>query len=245
MEKLQEKFFSDHGIGSINELEELPWRVRDASVHYFHRKTDTVYSRSFYDDRWYLASYRNNLRRQYLEHEEYKNPPKKNNETFKEYESKFLSDSEVIQKHILNSNLVIDKLFINDLIQNRLFTAYKFVDKRMCRVGYARELEFTDSKFKKYLDVQNIFYTYPDIDIRSFDFCWNFRAPSEQDIFININGNVTKLEPDDVFTTSRVVNPSSEISLVDKNGNLANDVKYNGLSVQQKTLEQIIQCHRL
>lgn len=143
-------FFNKYNICDDSELELLPQQYRDGSRHYYHEKTNYVYSQYIVNsryDKWYLSaeSFVKDLIFQKFHKKEYDEIVEKNRldleihfEKLKkeedEYRSRFLQPKQIIDKYTvyLDNNMhvvFITKEFLNDVIEN------KHILISMCRMS--------------------------------------------------------------------------------------------------------------
>ena len=119
---------------NINEddLEEIPFRFRDGQVHYYHRETDKVYSKSLFRSTcgtWSTSGYTNEIKFRYCHPEEYK---KQQEELAKEareednrrdeFMKRYKSIDEVLVQHVhQNGYLKLTNGLIKDIIENKFY----------------------------------------------------------------------------------------------------------------------------
>ncbi len=127
------EFFSQYNINSFDELEEIPIKYRDGSVHYYHPPSDKVVSLTFMRDKeWYISDFAASLHFQYTQPQAY--AEKKQAELIEYLESakkqiiftsKFTSPKDIVSNYNNNYNklhLVVD--LINNALQNNAFYYY-------------------------------------------------------------------------------------------------------------------------
>ena len=89
----EDEFFEKHCI-EWDELEEIPLRFRDASIHYYHKKNDKVYSMYIRKEKWYISPSAEDLRFQY-------GYEKREEARKKIFQSRFIRNSSKLTKNLL------------------------------------------------------------------------------------------------------------------------------------------------
>jgi len=150
----QNAFFEEHKIGSIEELVLLDDRFRDGSKHYYHQKTDRVYSQYFLRgiNMWYFKQDYQYLVKKYKDPEGYREKEearwkaiqdylKARNQEIENCKAKYLSLTEIIKKHSSGNFILLTRTFLDDLIANRHFMAWPLIDGKELFSATATECE--------------------------------------------------------------------------------------------------------
>jgi len=140
----QDIFFREYGIGSEDELVLLEDRFRDASRHYYHAKTDRVYTRGIFREKpWSFCKEMQFLVEKHKNPEEYQRKleegRKKTQEIIEardkklqECRDKYLPLADLLQKHSSQGFVRLSRSFLDDLIANRHFMAWGLVNGDDC-----------------------------------------------------------------------------------------------------------------
>lgn len=134
----------------FNELDKIPFKFRDGSIHYYHPNSDKVYSYlNSNNPYWYISPYSNEIKFRYTDPDGYRkyeqNKQRIHNEKeikLQKIKNKYLSYDKLIQKHKITFNnehiLNLSKDFVDDVITNFLYEI---------KIGcyYANSLEFYET----------------------------------------------------------------------------------------------------
>jgi hypothetical protein len=203
----QQEFFKANGIDNENELVLLDDRFRDGSRHYYHEKTDKIYSRHILrtqNGTWYFASCMQFLADKHKNPEEYRQREEKAREETRKWfedhrilrenaESKYDKLETIIARHCIghiNNTSVISlkKAFIEDLIKNQKFLALTIDDV------WLSAIECEMQNLPTY-DLEYVFT--PKTHIREYDIMYDIS--DDGDLYISLNDVKSKIPKNNAF----------------------------------------------
>lgn len=244
----QESFFALHSIGSFEELEEIPYRYRDGSIHYYHPKTNQVYSHSFLRGNWYIAPFSKDLHLRYCDPEEYKRQQdeqrqraREENKRLREYLAGYLTARELYDRYLSTDGqtMTINQDFIQDIIDNKLDHIQIPISNSNISFGPRGVKEFLQSDLiDKCVPVDKTFI-FGENNIRLFDICYNFNANTEYDIYFSFNDIKYKITDNTIIIPTRMNYVDIKIVTKDSTGEfvpLNEPVYYNGMVIGEEIL---------
>ncbi len=259
----EEIFFEKYNIGSYEELEELPFKFRDASDHFYHKNTNSVYSRYIYGDReWYISGFANEIKFRHTEPEAYAKQVEEGNKNYaierekeREFEAQFLSVDEIIAKHKDKSgDVVLTKQFIDDIVANHQYSKIFGRGIHGCFLIPAMDYIRSQSRFEelKKLGMQDAttVYTHPPTSFINLDFCYDFEYEGEGELYLELNELPTRVGTGLILTTGTGIRACTEITFVVKDGGelvpMKGVVKFKGISanaIKEQIMWGRVVCH--
>ncbi len=250
----EEIFFKEHNIGSYDDLEEVPFRFRDASIHFYHENTDSVYSRHIRSAKWHISSFAKSIKFRYTQPEAYDKQVEESNKRYaidrekeREFAAQFLSVDEIIAKHKDKSgDVVLTKKFIDDMVANNRYDKTFGGGVHGCCIIPA--MDYT-SKPRAFEEIEKLgmqdattVYTHPPARFINLDFCYDFEYEGE--LYLDLNENYTRVGSDLILTTGPGIRAYTEITFVTKEDNafvpLKGVIKFKGISAE--TMKNRLMC---
>jgi len=243
----EEIFFKKYNIKSFDSLEELPFKFRDASKHFYHKTTDRVYSKNIFDYTWYVSEFAESLKFRHTQPEAYAKKIEEDNKKYAlekkkefDFQAQFLSVDEIVTKYKDESgNVILTSQFINEIIANHRYNpCVAVVSRHRKRVGMVvldamDRARNPDYKKKEELSDHTTVHIHPPTRLVDFDFCWDFEYEGEGDLYLDLNGREFRVGSDLILTTGTGIRAFTNIIFVLKENNrfvpLKGNVKFKGI----------------
>jgi hypothetical protein len=252
----EEEFFKKHSIKD-EDLEELPVRFRDASIHYYNRKQGIFYSKSINRDEWYISSACDQLLAFVTDDTEYKKRVK----TEKEIEQSVQKKIEKAKEE----NMLIDKLdtikyiltkeFIDEIIKNYLYdlicfnnnyTKSKIIDPIEYKIrseNCSKDHIFFEFNKLTLFHPGDIF-SYPEVNIKNFNIIYDLE--SEQPIYVQFNntGRYLQITNNTLIPCESLCSDNIKFYEKDENGSMlliisSDKFKYKGLVLKKELINKL------
>lgn len=218
-----------------DDLEEIPFRFRDGSTHFYHPKSDKIYSFNNFKEIWYNSSFANEIKFRYLEPEKYKQKQKEEQEKYdeeqikyEEYVCQFKTTNKLLKEYSNDKfEILITKNFINDIIKNKLYDV--LINNIMtldAQYYYYKEHDYKENG----LSIQDHMTIIDSANhsIRNCDIIYNIKSINN-DLKVHLSGDTLKVNQNEdlILLTGTGLTAYSNIEF-------SENIKYNGLSFAQE-----------